>query len=136
MPFVVKSHPQAIHASRTPSTSFTEWAYENALPKAGDDIAWFTAETSGGFGLYAVGRVTTDAQKAGKNAKGNALVAFQAEFYSFEPLEPLQKADFASLPRIGTGSPIQELNRRLYLNSHVKVAEISIETFQFLAARF
>lgn len=136
MPFVIKSHPKQISSTRTPSVEFVEWSYENAQPALGDDAIWFTAETSGGFGLYALGRITSGAADAGKNNKGNSLVSFAAEFYEFEPRYPLGKADFKKLERIGVGSPIQNLNRCLCINSHVKVAEIDDETFQFLVSRF
>ncbi len=136
MPFVIKSHPRDLNATRTPSVDFTEWSYEGARPNFGADAAWFTCETSGGYGLYALGRISSNATDAGKNAKNNNLVSFSAEFYEFEPRQQLGKAEFQELPRTGSGSPIQELNRRLRLNSHVKVAEIDDETFKFLVSRF
>ena len=136
MPILVKSHLQRIEAERAPSAYFTEWAYEDAKPGLGEEAVWFTAETSGGFGLYAIGRIASESVEAGKNAKGNRLISVRAEFFAFEPRQPLGKADFASLPRVGKGSPIQDLNRRLYLNSHVKIAEIDDETFRFVASRF
>lgn len=136
MAYVIKSHPRHIEVSRTPSVEFTEWAYEGANPSEGDDAVWFTAETSGGFGLYALGRISSSAESAGKNNKGNDLVKFKAEFYQFEPQHPLGKSDFSNMERIGYGNSLQVLNKCLYINSHVKVAEIDEEIFQLLVDRF
>jgi len=88
------------------------------------------------MGLFALGEVTRTATDAGKNAKGNDLVRFFACFNRFNPSIPLRKEHFRALPRIGAGSPLQRLNRCLYINSHVKVAEIDDETLAFIANRF
>jgi hypothetical protein len=136
MPFVLKTHPVDTRSMPVRNATFTEWAYRDARPAVGDEVAWFTDEKSGGSGLIALGRITSEAQDAGRNAKGNRLVTFVAEFDRFQPTRPLRKADFAALPRIGSGSPIQELNQRLYINSHVKVAEVNDDTFRFVAERF
>ena len=136
MPFVIKSHPRRIGGTSAPTVTFTEWAYEHADPQDGEAAVWFTAETSGGFGLFALGRIQGSAIDAGKSATGKDLVEVTAVFHTFEPVRPLGKADFSILPRIGSGPPIQELNRRLYINAHAKIASINAETFDFLEERF
>jgi hypothetical protein len=133
VPSVLKSDPRA---QSTGELVFTEWAYGGWKPNSGQPIAWFTPESEGGLGLFALGVVTRDAVEAGKNAKGNALVQFSASFDRFNPARSLRKEHFRALPRIGAGSPIQLLNRCLYMNSHVKVAEIDDETFRFLLGHF
>jgi len=133
MPSVLKAVARADPYSEI---EFVEWSYGDWRPFEGQAIVWFTPETGGGVGLFAIGMVRSDAADAGRNAKGNRLVSFTAAFTRFNPREPLKKEHFRSLPRIGAGSPMQFLNRCLYINSHAKVAEIDAATFGFLESRF
>ena len=113
-----------------PVASFEERGFRRPEIAIGDQVFWFTSETRGGHGLYAMGTVREIETRDG------GLVAIEAGFHRFAPNHRLGVNDFAALERLGEGSPLQELNGILYMHSHNKVATVGDDVRRFIEGHF
>jgi len=94
------------------------------------ECIWFTGENSGGYGLYASGKISSD------GALSEGKLSFDAQFDRFNPNVTLNNRSFKVLDRTASESPMEKLNQLLYVHSHNKVSEIDEETYQFLKTKF
>jgi len=100
----------------------------NVQPEIGDEVFVWTSETQGGTGLAARGVL----EAAGDGDPLPVLLKLDPA----SPARPLGKADLLELSAIAEGDPRSSLSKKLYGNSHNKIAALDPGEAALLASRF